>query len=285
MYLTTLIITNSVTASNNMGENEGNMQTLQKLHTPKGMFSSYSGVSIKRASRDAMQACGAKMWRITAPEFDKDNPAGYLYDTGDGTRVPGMKDAMPASAADYDDTLLFGFMVAPKGKEKDTVKQAGNVEVSTALSTTVYGNDCAFVQGLKADGQLNPFSRERHHTRYHFTVNANMDALQARPEALVRFLDSLRSLRVGGSHGSNATSLSPDVIAWRFHKEPGCGGLYLGMFNANPDEPVDTTAIVEHCRNLGITFEMAGKDLSMTTDEGIKAIIAAVRAHYAQGQK
>lgn len=275
-YLSTLIITNSILAANNRGEGEGNIQTLQKIHTPKGMRTVISGPAIRRAVRDSMQETGAKMWRISIPNPDADNPAGYLYDNGTGNRVVYMSDATPASADLYDDTLAFGYFSSPKGKPGQVVKRVSAVEVSSAVSTTPYDNDQAFLQGLKANGKINPVIVERHYTRYHYVVNMNLNDMKERPQAAHFVINALHSLRVGGSHASNATSLSPDTILWRFHDDPGCGGLYIGMLDANPDEPVNITPLQDHCNNLGITFEIAGKGLSKTVDAGIKEIVAAL---------
>lgn len=280
MYLTLLIITSPIAAANNRGENVGNLQTLQKLTTKEGMLSLLSGVSIKYAIRDAMQADGAYLWREVLDEPEEKNNAGYGYWDGK-KRVAAMVDAIPKSANDFDDTILFGYMVAKKGDGQDANKQRGNVEVSNAISTTTYDGDISFHQGLKAGPSksgtmdLAPFSVEKHLTRYQFTVTANLKSISKRPKAMAYLLESLKSLRVGGSHASNATEVSPAIVAWRFHTAPGRGGLYLGMgLNIQASGQIDIAPLKAHCANLGITdYKVAGIDQDMTVDAALKEML------------
>jgi len=269
MYLTLLVVTNPVLASNNRGENEGNLQTLQKVRTREGMRTVLSGYAIKRAIRDAMQANGAKMWRRSV-DPDQVNRAGYIYGENDSPTLAG---AEPKAPEGYDD-VVFGYMSAPKGKAEDAVKRAGCVEVSAALSTTPYDGDMAFVQGLKAaTPDLAPFSHERHYTRYQFTLTMNLGDLAGQPTSLPYLLDSLRFLRVGGSHASNASELSPAVLAWRFHKAPGRGGLHLGAgLDFLPDESVDLTPLRTRCVDLGLDLNVAGQGADMTIAKALDAI-------------
>jgi len=251
MNLTLTAITEPFRAANTRGEGIENIQTLQKLIYGDGVRTEISGYSIKWAVRDNMDKCGAKMWRVALPEGpSKANPSGYGYGPN---RVLAMKNAIPASADEYDDTLAFGYMVAPKGNDEDAKKSAGLIEFSAAISTTLFQYDQAFVRGLKADGQTNPFGIEKHYTRYAFTINANLDGLKARPEVLGHVLHALRGLRVGGSHSSNASEMIPDLLMWRFHREPGCGGLYMGILNAPTESDIDLTEIKCKLRKRDIT--------------------------------
>ncbi len=273
MYLTLLVITNPLVAANNRSENEGNLQTLQKLKTREGMRSILSGYAIKRAIRDNMQAVGATMWRKVLDNPGKNNSAGYGYGPKDEAA---MVKAIPERSADYDDTICFGYMIAEKGVSDDASKQRANVEVSNGVSTTPYDGDMSFTQGLKAtEGKLNPFSSEKHFTRYQYTINANLRLLAARKNALDLVLRSLLSLRVGGSHASNASEVTPCIIVWRFHDAPGCGGIYLGAgMDFLPDAPVDLSGLKAHCANLGITdYRVAGLGQDMTAAGGIDAIV------------
>lgn len=281
MYLTLLIISNPLVASNNRGENEGNMQTLQKLKTREGMRTILSGYAIKRAIRDSMQAGGAAMWRKVL-DNPKDNPAGYGYGPKDAAA---MVDAVPKLPTDYDDTICFGYMIAKKGESEDAAKQRGNVEVSNAVSTTPYDGDTTFTQGLKAkDGQLAPFASEKHYTRYQYTLTANLRTLAAREKALGFCLRALLSLRVGGSHASNASEVTPAVLVWRFHDAPGRGGLYLGAgVDFLPDAPVDLAPLGVHCTNLGVTdYTVAGIGMKLSVAEGVEAIIREAEARMAK---
>ena len=249
MYLTLLIVSNPVLAANNRGEGTGNLQTLQQITTPTGTRTVLSGVALKRAIRDAMIANGAKMWRRNDGSDPKDNPAGYVYGDNDS---PSMAKAEPASPLGYADEQ-FGFMVAEKGKGEQIAKQKGFCEVSTAVSTTNYDGDVAFVQGLKAkDPQLNPFQAERHYTRYQFTTTwdlANVDE-----ESFRQALFSLRSLAVGGSHSSNATEITPDQVLWCLHRVPGRAGLQVGISDVlPPDEQLNLDSIKQRAEEIGVS--------------------------------
>ena len=305
MHLTALILSGPVLNSNNRGENDGNLQTIQKIRTREGTRSVLSGYAIRRAIRDSMQATdSSNLWRWST-DASEEKPAGYTYGKDHATA---MFEAIPEKATDYDDTLLFGYMVAAKGegKERDSeededdegeetpkakkgapkeakkeAKKAGAVEVSPAISTTPYDGDMGFVLGLKAKRDekghagLNPFSHERHFTRYQYTLTVNLSNLKPRPKCFSRLISTLIGLKVGGSHGANASEVTPNILAWRFHKEPGRGGLYMGAGLSHlPDGTIDLQPLHDKIHNLGLTnVSIAGPGLGMTVAEALQAII------------
>jgi CRISPR-associated protein Cst2 len=298
MYLTILIISSSILAANNRGENVGNMQTLQRIRTPRGERTVLSGYSIKYAIRLAMQQLGARMWRRVDTDrvLIDDSLAGFIYGDNHST---GLTNAEPETPFGYDDGA-FGFMRADKEKGEDdtdtdvkkakgkkekakTLKIVGAVEVSPAISTTLYNQNPAFIRGLKADGHLAPFSVERHYTRYQYTITVNVPDAKKKGFDFPRFLEALRSLPVGGSHASNASEITPEILVYRFHKAPGRGGLYLGVnMDMAPDAPVDVAPLVEHCHNLGITdYVLCGPKSSLTVAEGLQNIQDRITAELA----
>lgn len=279
MYLTLLFISEPIIAANNRGENVGNLQTLQKITTRTGMRTVLSGVALKRAMRDGMQSLGADMWRRTM-EPDNTNPVGYIYGTNNSVTMVGAEPPTPEG----NDDSIFGWMIATKDKSEHATKRAGAVEVSAAISTTTYDNDTAFVQGLKATPnksglpELAPFSIERHWTRYQFLMTLNLGKLQDKEEALKYLLETLKSLQVGGSHSSNAAELTPSILAWRFHKTPGQGGLNItGSFTAVPDEDIDLGPLKARAENLGFDFEVAGMGQGTTVSQGLANILTQIR--------
>lgn len=324
MYMTLLIVSTPIIAANNRGETEGNLQPLQRLSTPDDGRTVLSGYAIRRAIREAMQANGATMWRTSDADFSEINPAGYSYVDRNGESQNVMKEAVPRKASDFDDTILFGYMLAAeKLKEtasdtavegeseedrkkrekearkekaaakaanggKDILAEKGSIDkqrsavcVSTAVSTTPYTGDVAFVQGLKgAAPSLNPFSVERHYTRYQFTISVDLTRLRARPGALRHLLNTLTSLQVGGNHAANSSELSPDLIAWRFHKTPGAGGMALGVgFNQEPGVAVNIDPLRERARQLGYTFQTAGNNQPKTIVEGLASIASEAEVY------
>lgn len=275
MYLTILFVSNPVLAANNRGEGEGNLQTLQKVNTPRGQRTMLSGYSIKRAIRHSMQCQGARMYRKVV-EPTEDNPAGYTY--GDNNS-PTMADATPNTPQGYDDGA-FGYMAAPKGTLAQASKIVGAVEVSPALSTTLYQHDTRFTQGLKAaEPHLSPFSSEIHYTRYQYTVTANIPDAKKKGFNFELFLKALLYLCVGGNHSSNASEVSPEVMAYRFHKAPGRGGLYLGAgIDFAPDEAVTLTPLQARCASLGINdYKVAGTGCDTNVPDALDDILAEIQ--------
>jgi len=276
MYITILVISYGILACNNRGENTGNLQTLQHATTPLGLLTLLSGYAEKWASRNSMQARGANVWRKSV-EADECNPGGYLYGDNDSFT---MKGAEPPTPLGFDDGA-FGYMGAPKGStEQHATQVAGAIEFSTALSTTLYTHDIAFVQGIKAApnnkglSERVPFIVERHFTRYQYTITINIPDAKEKGFSFPLFLESLKYLAVGGNHASNATEISPEVIAYRFHKAPGRGGLYLGAgLDIPPNAPVDLAPLKAHCDNLGIDYNVAGTGTGKTVAQALQDIL------------
>lgn len=281
-YLSILIVSTPILAANNRGENSGNGQTLQKVRTTRDTRTVLSGYAIKRAIRDHMQKAGANVWRETLDNFDPQVPAGYVYKKNEGGTSTDMVEAIPETAATYDDTILFGYMVAGKDvKDEYAGKQRAQVSVSPALSTTAWGLDVGFALGLKAKSgkddmgpDLAPFTYERHYTRYQYTVTINLGGLSENPEAVRYLINALRGLQVGGNHASNASEVIPEVLAYRFHDEPGTGGLYLGAgLDFDPNDSVDLTALQDRLDNLGITnVEYAGLGYNTTVADALATL-------------
>lgn len=248
MYLTILLVSNPVLAANNRGEGGDNHQTLQQITTPTGTRTVLSGAAIKRAIRDAMIANGANLWRRNDTSDPVGNPAGYIYGTNNS---PSMAKATPPTPAGYADDQ-FGFMRAEKGKGEQIAKKKGAFEASVAISTSNYEGDIAFNQGLKvAEAQLNPYTSDRHFTRYQFTVT--WDLAQVDAESFAHTVQALRCLAVGGSHSSNATEITPDRILWCLHKTPGRAGLQVGIGDVfPPDEEVNLMSVYTRAKEIGV---------------------------------
>lgn len=269
MYLTVMMVSRPLLACNNRGENVGNIQTLQKITTASGARSVLSGFTLKRAIRDRMQAEGASMWRRSV-ESSPDNPPGYLYGP-DGSPV--MKTAKPSHPDAYDDTALFGYMVQAKGDSEST-RSRGRVEMTAALSTTVWTGDQGFAQGANAsEAQLAPFSYERHFTRYIWAFSADLDGLSKRLGALSRMVGTLSHLRVGGGHGAHASELIPALLAWRVHREPGLGGLYPGLVDVPVEGDVSVSLFTRRWNDLGIEPKVAGLGTGVPLAEGLAQIL------------
>jgi CRISPR-associated protein Cst2 len=305
MYLSVNIISAPLLAANNRGENQGNISTLQKIESDMGTRTTLSGYAIARDIRHTMQVKGAKVWRGIV-DRNADNLTGYVYQKpdGSGTSVE-MASAVPASADLFDDTLAFGYMIAAKGsKDEDAFASTSNVELTTAISTTEWKGDTVFIQGQKAAGQKSsddkkaagqkssddktprpptfaPAAQERHFTRYQFLLSANLTALKPRPNCITHVLEALKSIQAGGNHARNASALVPEVMVWRFHQEPGLGGLYLcGGLNHSPEAPVDLGKITNHLAYYGINdarIVSPGSDMNIA--DAIASMIADAKMY------
>ena len=279
MYLSILIVSEPMLASNNCGENSGNLQTLQKVHTLNNTLTVKSGPSIQYALRQNMQEEGAKMWRKVVPPTEH-NSVGLAY--GDNN-APVQADAEPCNSLGYVDQSM-GFMIAVKGDDTDAQKRPSQVRVSAGLSGSPFLDDVSFQQGHSAVAGksskpvLQPFQRERHLARYQTLVSFNLKTI---PKADLGFyLRALRGLQVGGGHAGNLSEMTPSILAWRLHAVNGQSGLYLGCgMDFPPDEPVNLGPLMERCRQLGITCNIAGYGQPVTIAQGLLDMQAAAEAH------
>ena len=278
-YLTMMIVTRPLLASNARGEgNGGNGQTLQHVTTQFGDLTVASGYALRYAIRAAMEDAGVKMWR---KRNSSQSASGFAYGPDNEAT---MAAAPPKDQFDYADTAAFAYMIAAKGSGDKAVKARSAVELSDAISTTAYDGGVGFAQGHKAaDGELNPFTYERHYTRYQYSVTINLGQFRERNhlDYLKPILDALAELQVGGNQAAHAATFVPAIIAWRFHDTPGKGGLFVGFDQAqvwSPDQKIDLAPLQEVAKDLGFDFEVGGKSVSdLSIREALDQIWAQVQ--------
>lgn len=178
------------------------------------------------------------------------------------------------------------------------LKIRGILQVSDALSCTRWAADKGFAQGHKADFEadktgLNPFTYQRHYTRYWGTMTINLRDLASRKaDAFDNVTKALlEGLQVGGNQSAHAATLTPEVICWRTHNVPGQGGLALPLTMTEawrPDEDLDLTLLFNQAKDRGFMFNICGSnskvpegevavDTMDTMDQGLKAIQAAAK--------
>lgn len=261
MYLSMLIITAPVLAANARGEGGGNGQTLQKVSTPQGTYTLLSGQSIRRAIREGMQDLGATLWRRSRaiPE----SVTGYGY--GPNNDSISMVAVIPKAPEQYDDTILFGYMIAQKttADGESTAKCKAALDVTTALSLTPYVGDAFFGQGLnydKAKGDiLLPYHMEQHYTRYAIGMTVNLSDLRKRPGAFKLLIDVLsRGLRVGGNHSAHLANYDADTVLWSFHQTPGAEGLLTALRPGDIEDIQNLDLKPAFDRLKGKSFSVAG---------------------------
>ena len=272
-YLSVLFISDPLIASNNRGESNGNVQSLQKISTAGGTRTILSGYSLRYAMRSALQDQGLRLWRRSRNPTP-DNPVGFVYGDNDS---PTMDEAVPPTPEGYMDAG-FGWMVAPKGKAADSHKSVSAIAVSMAVSTTPFDNGTAFAQGHKAKGkgkpprpELAPFQFEQHWTRYQFLMTLNLSELD--PKIIRPLLRTLKGLQVGGAHASRMNELTPAALIWRFHQVRGQSGLYMGSsMDFAPDGEINLAPLYARAENLGFDFKVGGQGFDFSINDALGLI-------------
>lgn len=209
MHLFGTILTPQAVASNNRGESEGTVATLQKVIRDGDLYSTVSSEAVRYALRECWQddpklAMARKVshtgsiWTEGAKEFKE--PAKYI------------------------DNDVLGYMHA----KEDTASRRGILEVGRAVSVTPWPGtiDHHFASpGSNPSIATNdpiPYACEVHDTRYQYTFAMTPDGLladrYARTERTVRGLQNLR--RVGGCHARFLFDFSPEAIVLRWTTDP-----------------------------------------------------------------
>ena len=209
-------------ASNNRGENAGNVTTLQKVIKDDGLFTTVSAEAIRYAIREAFTEAGKTVNRRIGSD-------------GSEWTDPGFDDW----ESHLDDDLL-GFMLP----DRETRKRRGRLEITRALSTRPWPGDVVFnaaAVGAQSSGNTNPipYGTEIHATRYHYSFALTPEALEDRARA-IDALESIRDLRrVAGNHSRYLYDFSPDAVVLRWTQDPAPRLLYcfeqdeLGTITAN----------------------------------------------------
>ena len=196
-------------ASNNRGENAGNVTTLQKVIKDDGLFTTVSAEAIRYAIREAFTEAGKTVNRRIASD-------------GSEWRDPKFEDWKS-----YLDDDLLGFMLP----DKETVKRRGRLEITRALSTRPWPGDVVFnaaAVGAQSSGNTNPipYGTEIHATRYQYSFALTPEALEDCTRA-IDALESIRDLhRVAGNHSRYLYDFSPDAIVLRWTHDPAPRLMY-----------------------------------------------------------
>lgn len=291
-YLSILIITHPLIAANARGQGAGNQQTLQHLSAGNSTNTVINGVAVAYSMRENLRKLGGKCWRLAGAT---DSPSGFGY--GPNKEPTMTKGGAGLKQFDNDDTALRGFMFVATGSGKKGAKASadsedteatgeankarGCMQMSPAVSATPYDDsDVAFVKGLKEDGKLNPFTFQRHHTRYVQVVTFDLASLAQRPGAVALALDALTSgMQVGGSHTSNLSEFAPEVLAWRFHTTQGAG-LFLSPQDTadwTPDCPVNLEPLYRKALDRGIRDEIQVGGLAVNPNMSITDAVKVIK--------
>lgn len=198
------VLTPEGVASNNRGENAGNVSTLQKLLRRGDTFTTVSAEAIRYALREHWTAAGQVLNRGV---------------DGDGNSQ--WTDTSFETWQSHVDDDVLGFM----HPSEDTTKRRGRLELSRAISTRPWTGDVMFnVASPGSHPRENadpiPYSVEVHCTRYQYAFGLTPTALHDPRRALV-VLDALQSVhRVAGNHARYFYQFAPDAIVLRLTHDP-----------------------------------------------------------------
>lgn len=206
------ILTAEGIASNNRGENAGNMATLQKIMRGDAIHTTVSAESIRYAMRE--------YWHTRTDE-------GLQLNRPSGEVGGAWQDAEFADWQRFADDDLMGFMNA----KKDTTKRRGRFEITRAVSTRPWVGEVMFsVASVGAQNGSNanpvPYSTEVHTTRYQYLFALTPGDL-AEPTRALLALDAVQNLhRVAGNHSRYLYDFSPEGVILRWTHDPAPRMMY-----------------------------------------------------------
>ena len=247
MHVFANIVTPYGTASNNRGESEGHITTLQKLVWMGQPHTTISAEAIRFALR-----------RLLASDAD---PTNRTYN--ETTRVNEWADGTFAQAAEgkgFIDDDLLGYMSADAAKEevdKEETEEAeplkkgkkgkkdkkpkgtitvrrGVLEITRAVSLTPWTGDVTFnaaspnaTRSAQKQGvNPAPYGAEFHATRYQYGLSLTPERLQNRSRAATALAALSRLNTVAGNHSRFLYDFSPDSVVLRISHDPAPRLLY-----------------------------------------------------------
>jgi CRISPR-associated protein Cst2 len=281
MHLFGTILTAQATASNNRGENEGTVSTLQKIIRNGDVYSTVSAEAIRYALREVWlqdDDLRKKLNRIVSHH---------------GSEFQDREFKKPDAYIDND---VLGYMHA----KKETLSRRGILEITRAISTTPWPGTLSHNFASPGSNPIGnedpiPYQAEIHDTRYQFSFAMTPEALLkdkvARTRKTVEAIQNLR--RVAGNHARYLFDFSPEVIVLRWTPDPA--PRMLLCFDQDERGSVSLERLV--ARLSGTTRDIEPEELTIgcvlpnvaglsklkdqykvQVHEGIKAAVAAVLA-------
>ena len=215
-YLYGAILTGPAVASNNRGENSGNMAMLQHVFWGGHDHTTVSSEAIRFAIR------------LRAQLEDRDQ-VNRVFDVEEGKWAYREKDVYnPEKFADDD---ILGFMNAQAAKESDSgpdegeaassrrrkpkgtiTKRRSPLAVARAVSLEPYQGELSFGSAGKEKDSTSLFSAEVHTTRYQYAFGLSLGELKKRDRASLVLDGVLDPPPVAGSHSRFLFDFSPEVV-------------------------------------------------------------------------
>jgi CRISPR-associated protein Cst2 len=214
-YLYGAVLTGPAVASNNRGENSGNMAMLQHVFWAGHDHTTVSSEAIRFAIRLRAQLEDSKQ-------------VNRVFDVDEGKWAYREKDVYdPEKFADDD---IFGFMNAQAAKEgeggadeaaagskkkkaKGTItKRRAPLAVARAVSLEPYQGELSFGSAGKEKDSTSLFSAEVHTTRYQYAFGLSLAELKEPKRASLVLDGVLDPPPVAGSHTRFLFDFSPEVL-------------------------------------------------------------------------
>ena len=211
------IVTPVDIASNNRGESNGNIATMQKVKINGKEYTRVSGEAIRlnivknvmdlgldETNREWVDGCS--QWK------DHRNPEKYFDDD-----VMGFLTAEAAKAETDADSKG-----TKKSKRGESVAKKGCLEISAAYSTTPFANDSTFnaTSAKKVDSKGNSnktslYGTEIHGTSYQWGFALNPNGLVKSDRAVITLKAIQQLSSVAGNHSRYKFDFAPNLVALR----------------------------------------------------------------------
>lgn len=242
------ILTSYGTAANNRGETEGNITTLQKIQWKNDIHTTVSAEAIRWALRYYWQTSGGD-YAVNRRWDDDKNDNIWQNENFDDTAfidddVLGFMRADAAKEEASDEPKTKGKKTKPKGT---TTAKRGVLEVTRAVSTTLYAGDITFNAKSGQKGSTSLYGTEVHATRYQYGFALTPNRLKDKSR-IIPVLDGLISLgEVGGNHSRFLYDFSPDSIVLRWTHDFSPRILYC--FEEDEEGQVSVPELLDKIQN------------------------------------
>lgn len=284
-HLFGIVVTDHGTASNNRGETDGNLTTLQKILWNGDVHTTVSAEAIRWAIRS--------VWQEQTQNLNR------TWD--DAQRANTWKDPrFTTDVGSYLDNDVLGYMSAEAARQEvETTSDTGNrgrargtttvrrarLEVTRAISLRPWMGDVSFnAASIGATPSASstgrdpvPYQAEIHATRYQYGFALTPEDLYE-PARCLPVLDAILNLReVAGNHGRFLYDFSPDALVLRWTDDFAPRMLYA--FEVDEDEQLTADTVLRRAQagDIDAAELVVGGSLALTqTGELLKASGATV---------
>lgn len=225
------IVTYPGVASNNRGENQGNLVTMKKIIWPEDgqVHTMVSGDAIRAALRDMAKTEQDAADKIKVNRGWNDDHTEHQYADENRSWWEDRKGTL------YFDDDVFGFMITER--QTGARSRKGALDVNKAVSLSPYDGNIEFNSRGGRRDNTSLHNTEIHATRYQYSISICPYHLE-RPKHVVTLLKLLVNLHsVGGNHSRASYDFSPESIVLRY-THPNEASRIQFCFNQEEDGTV-----------------------------------------------